>query len=786
MTISNDLDSNLALLSRISTDGQNQSNQLNFLLKTTSQSCLDREDYSVPLREFIEIFLDRYCATQFTSGKHRDSKHGSRYLKDVDVAADVFRMHIDHYPENINETIKTDHLLIAINFIVTTMLPMNFTEPRLIVLNSPTFEKYSLSMQFFLELQIMTSYIAVGELLNAKTFLNKMISRSNTLSDIPEFISIQDSLSGIEPEPQISPEIDSTYIDDSPAIVDSYVDQNHDVMIEEDMIDIKPDVDQIQNPAESSRKQYNISDDDKPALNTISNSFDNREQIVIIDEDMSDTKPYVDQIQRPKRSSRKRHITSDDVKPPINTRSNSSSNQNQVVISDEDLSDSKPLQKHIKRPKRASRKREDSSDEDGLLLGNTSIINSNRPKLDDIISRMSELIEDLQNSKGVSKRECMKMFETLDERRRKIRSVKYVDKKVPKSDQHMRTYQMYRDWCAKHKFSELPITFDKAFLWAELCLRSYSVHHLKMMRRIRELNWFRGETLSSGSDDISFWPDSFWNDYFEDERFPHVFTTKGGDPRRVAYPRKNINQMNKFPAPLPPQRKRPKPSTSLSPKARLKSESRSVSCESIPEVMILDEEPSPRSMASKITLNTDLESRQDMNEAKYVIPTHDTWPEPIDKIDFDALKKPKHITRNRSKILDQLRWESGGVIVKPRLFADAFWKYKTDGITPLEKFGKREESIRTLDKYLDHCERNSIKAFPVTKMKIYLLFMEDFPHLALSTTRNYARYFCHAIEMIKIIIPDLAGNSITLDELRASKLWTRWLNERKEHDQSRN
>ncbi|KAH9812466.1 hypothetical protein DFH28DRAFT_978566 [Melampsora americana] len=662
-------------------------------------------------------------------------------------------MHIDHYPENINETIKTDHLSIAINFIVTTMLPMNFTEPRLIVLNSPTFEKYSLSMQFFLELQIMTSYISVGELLNAKTFLNKMISRSNTLSDIPEFISIQDSLSGIEPEPQISPELNSTYIDDSPAIVDYYVDQNHDVMI-----DIKPDVDQIQNPTESSRKQYNISDDDKPALNTRLNSFDNQEQIVIIDEDMSDTKPYVDQIQRPKRSSRKRHITSDDVKPPINTRPNSSSNQNQVVISDEDLSDSKPLKKHIKRPKRASRKREDSSDEDGLLLGNTSIINSNRPKLDDIISRMSELIEDLQNSKGVSKQDCKKMFAKLDDRCRKLRSVRAADGEVPERHQHIETYQIYRDWCAKQKFPELPITFDKAFLWAELCLRSYAARDLEVKRRIRELNWFRNETTSMGSDHLSFWPDPFWKEYFE--------------------------------APMPPQRERPqalapKPSTSLSPKTSLKSESRSVSCEEIPEVMILDDEPSPE--PSKITLDTDRESRQDMEEAKYVARTHDNWPEPVNKINFDSIRKPKHIHKHRITIIKQLRWESQGVIVKPKLFADAFWKYKTDGITPLAKLGKgvREESKRTLDKYLDYCERYSIMALPITKMKLYLFFTEVFHHISLSTTRNYSRYLFYAVKIMKVMIPHLAGDSITIDELKASKLWNRWLGEREEHDRLR-
>ncbi|EGG10981.1 uncharacterized protein MELLADRAFT_70913 [Melampsora larici-populina 98AG31] len=144
----------------------------------------------------------------------------------------------------------------------------------------------------------------------------------------------------------------------------------------------------------------------------------------------------------------------------------------------------------------------------------------------------------------------------------KIRSVKYINRQVPKSDQHMRTYQTYQTWCSNHQFSELPITFTKAFLWTELYLRSYSVHHLKMMRRIRELNWFRSQTISHGSDEDSFWPDFFWNEYFQDHRFPIVFITKGGDPRRVAYPRKNINQMNKFPAPMPPQRKR---ETDLSP-----------------------------------------------------------------------------------------------------------------------------------------------------------------------------------------------------------------------------
>ncbi|EGG07773.1 uncharacterized protein MELLADRAFT_116204 [Melampsora larici-populina 98AG31] len=907
MTISNGLDSNISLLSRISSDGPRQSNQIKLLLTSTSQSCLVRVNHSVPLREFIETFLSYHPATQFPPVKHHTSKHDSLYLEDVEVAADWFKMNIDHYPQNVDKKLESEHLSIVMTFIVTIMLPIELIELRLILLKSSIFERFDRSMQILLKLQIVSSYISIGELPNAKIFLNKMVSRSNKSSNIPEFKTLQDCLSNVKLELPVSefpPESNSRQITSSPGIIDSFVDEVHDVKIEEDEIDTKPSSDQIHTPAQSSKNRYGTPDD-KPSLNTISNSFASQGPIVISDDD--DTKPDLNLIQGPRRSSRKRHVTSNDVKPSIdtisqrskqssrkrrgtlddedasvntashslsnqnevmeidddlsdskpfkkqtkrsnqstkkrrvtpddedaliNTTSNSLSNQNEVMEIDEDLSDSKPLKKQKKRPKQSSKKRRVTSENDEALINTTSnglsgqndvmmidedtidskprkkqiqrakerILmkkrhssnNNNRPKLNDIISRMSELMEELQKSKGVSKDECKEMLKTLDDRRYKIRAARVTKKntEVKDSDFYMGTYRVYREWCAEHRFSELPITFDKVFLWAELSLRSYAVHDLKMERRIRELDWFRGQTISMGSDKRSFWPDSFWIKYFDDERFPHFFLTKCDFPRRTAYPRDNLELNNSYPAPMPPQRQRPqasspRPSTSQSPQRRLKSESRSVSCELIPDVVILDDQHSPEPIDSKITLESDRESRQDMEEAKYLI-SADTVPEPINKIDYESLRKPKHISKQRSAIIKQLQWESQGVIVKHELFANAFWKYKIDGITPLEKFGKREESRRVLNLYLEYCERNQIMALPFTNIKINLFFIQDLHHLASSTTRNYLRYLCHTIEIIKIIIPHLAGDSIDIDEIRGSKLWKRWLAEREEYDQSK-
>ncbi|EGG07631.1 uncharacterized protein MELLADRAFT_105641 [Melampsora larici-populina 98AG31] len=450
-------------------------------------------------------------------------------------------MNVDFYPENIDERLESDHFLIAIVFIVTITLPIELTGLRLIVLNSQIFKRFNRSMQILLKLQIVSSYISIGELPNAKIFLNKMVSRSNKFSNIPEFKTLQDLLLNVKlesPDPDVKS--NSIHVTAIPAIVDSLLHQNCEIKTEEDMIDTGANLYQIQNPTHSSKKEYDVSDNDEPALKTRSNSFADQDQSAIIDEDMSDTKPNLDHIQHPKRSARKRHATSDD-----------------------------------------------------------------------------------ENSR--------------------------------------------------------------------------------------------------------------------------------------------------------------------SPKKCLKSKSRSVSYAAIPETVILDDEPFPKPPHSSTTIDADLESRQDMEEAKYVISTNQTWPEPINKIDFDSLRKPKHLHKHRLTIINQLRWESEGVIVKPKLFADAFWKYKIDGITPLEKLGKgvREESRRTLDKYLEYCERYSIMALPFTKVKLYLFFIEDFHHLSLSTTRNYSRYLFYAVKVMRIMIPHLVGKSITIEELKASKLWIRWLGEREEYDRLR-
>ncbi|KAH9812474.1 hypothetical protein DFH28DRAFT_1096916 [Melampsora americana] len=406
-----------------------------------------------------------------------------------------------------------------------------------------------------------------------------------------------------------------------------------------------------------------------------------------------------------------------------------------------------------------------------------SDIHTFNPFLNHILNYPEEALREVRSEMAPNQKMTEEVMKLLGDEREKVSALKGMKGgKLPMTNSHIITLRKYLTWTSIQQISPFPITLKKSILWAELGLRLNGICTSQISRNIRELEWSRNFSFdyfhhSYKPDRTPIWPQSLWKEFLHDRRFPLIYYTNGGGIRRSANKLHHGHLNGHQDLDLSP-----KPSSgSQSQKRPLKS---GLDVEPTQKRQRVSEGSDDDSSVEEFESESELiEEAPSTGTNSYVIPV-DQVKEPVHKIDFSSIRKPKHIRKNMEAILELLRWESNAMIIDVNSFEEVFWNYKIEGKTPFEGLTSQPDIKRLVHKYFKFFYDLSINSLPFTNLKLLVFLVKAMSHLSKSTAINYtSTLLCVAkkLQFMKFEVEGFERFDPVLIEFKKSSIWKKWL-----------